>query len=123
MTSLATSICPGTLRHKIIFFNPKSDTTSDGRGGIVGGAGADLLTQFASIDPETRDEVFGDEQMKGVRNFRIVTPWTSELAALGDLTRLRIKFGTRKFRIVAFVNRDERDAIAEIRAAEIRTDG
>ena len=123
MTSRAESLCPGTLNRKVSFFNPRPFGGSDGYGGGTGASGPSLLDVRAQIKTEQKGEVFDDEQVKGETGYIIMTYWCDDVAALGDLTKLRLRFGTREFRIASFNNLDEQDRKLEMKCVEVGSDG
>ena len=86
-------------------------------------SGPSLLDVRASIKTEQRGEVFDDEQVKGETGYIIITYWCDAVAALGDLTKLRIRHETVEFRIASWNNLDQNDRKLEMKCVRVGSDG
>lgn len=90
-------------------------TTSDGAGGLTQ-TWADTHTFYAEIEPLEGREALEAEQLIGKKPYKFTTRYSSEVASIGNESRL--KFGTRYFNIHSVVNLDEENEFLQITAWE-----
>lgn len=90
-------------------------TTSDGAGGLVQ-TWADTHTFYAEIEPQTGREALEAEQLIGKKPYKFTTRYSSEVASVGNESRL--EFGTRYFNIHSVVNLNEENEFLQILAWE-----
>jgi SPP1 family predicted phage head-tail adaptor len=90
-------------------------TTSDGAGGLIQ-TWADTHEFYAEIEPQTGREALEAEQLIGKKPYKFTTRYSSEVASVGNESRL--EFGTRYFNIHSVVNLNEENEFLQILAWE-----
>jgi len=102
----------GRLRHRITFQQPT--TTTNAQGGKVK-SWTDYVTLWAAIEPVSGHEESENHQEEPVTSVNIITRYYS-----GITSDMRIKYGSKYYRISGIINRDERNIELDITAEETK---
>ena len=102
----------GRLRHRVTIQQPSSSTNS--RGGKIK-SWSDLATVWASIEPLSGREIEQDFQLEPETTTRIVMRYKSGLTS-----NMRIKYGSRYYKILGITNTNERNYELIVNAVETK---
>ena len=102
----------GRLRHRLTFQQPTTTTNSFG-GKIKGWV--DYVTLWGAIEPVSGHEEAENHQEEPVTSVNIVVRYYSGLTS-----NMRIKYGSKYYRISGITNRDERHIELNISAEETK---
>ena len=111
---MAVIMRAGRLRHRIAI---QAQATSQDAYGETTGSWATITggTVYAAIAPVRSAEIVDGDKATGLVTHRIIM----RNNGLTVTTKNRITHSGRTFEIVQVINRDERDAMYEIRASEV----
>jgi len=102
----------GRLRHRITIQQPTTSTNAQG-GKIK--TWVDVATVWAGIEPISASESDQNHQLEPEVSVRIVMRYRS-----GITSDMRIKFGSRYYKIIGIINPDERNKELQITAIETK---